>query len=97
MGVWYTRDMKTTVEIDDDLLKTAKKLAIDEGISLRQLLESALRARLTSTPSKEMYGGFASRGELYDDATSSILDDIRAAARRVRERAAASGSGSVRD
>lgn len=38
--------MKTTVEIDDDLLKAAKKAAIDEGVTLRELLEDALRHRL---------------------------------------------------
>jgi Arc/MetJ family transcription regulator len=77
--------MKTTVDIDDELLKAAKKAAIDEGITLREFLEDALRARLGSAVAPGIYGGFASRGELYDEATQSILDDIRAAARRIRK------------
>ncbi|MCO5201935.1 MAG: hypothetical protein M9925_09580 [Chloroflexi bacterium] len=78
--------MKTTVEIDDELLKAAKKAAIDEGVTLREFLETALRARLESPVAPGIYGGFANRGELYDEATWSILDDIRDAARRIRER-----------
>ena len=81
--------MKTTVEIDDDLLKAAKKAAIDEGVTFRELLEDALRHRLEAGVAGGIYGGFASRGELYDEATASILDDIRDAARRARERRAA--------
>lgn len=38
--------MKTTVDIDDDLLKAAKKRAIDEGTTLRALLERGLRHAL---------------------------------------------------
>ncbi len=56
--------MKTTVEINDDLLKAAKKAAIEEGITLRELLEQALRNRLLS--SRDTYGGFESRGALYE-------------------------------
>ena len=38
--------MKTTVELDDELLKAAKKLAIDEHTTLRALIEGALRTRV---------------------------------------------------
>jgi len=38
--------MKTTVEIDDTLLRLAKQRAAEAGIPLRALIEDALRARL---------------------------------------------------
>lgn len=56
--------MKTTVEINDDLLKAAKKAAIEEGITLRELLDQALRHRLFGA--RDAYGGFANRGALYE-------------------------------
>lgn len=42
--------MKTTVEIDDELLRLAKQRAADAGIPLRALIEDALRARLVPRP-----------------------------------------------
>ncbi len=54
--------MKTTVEIDDDLLRAAKKAAIDDGVSLKQLIEEGLRTRLGGP-----YAGFESRGALYEN------------------------------
>lgn len=38
--------MKTTVEIGDGLLRGAKKLAVDPGCSLRELVEAGLRSEL---------------------------------------------------
>ncbi len=38
--------MKTTVEISDELLMRAKRVAADEGSTLRQLIESGLRNEL---------------------------------------------------
>jgi len=37
----------TSMKVDDEVWKRAKKKAIDEGISLQQLVDEALRARLT--------------------------------------------------
>lgn len=42
--------MKTTVELDDELLSLAKRHAARNGISLKALLEDALRARLLPAP-----------------------------------------------
>lgn len=38
--------MKTTVEIADDLLKRAKKVAAERGTTLRDLIESGIRIEL---------------------------------------------------
>ncbi len=38
--------MRTTVDINDELLKEAKRQAADRGVTLRSLFERALRAHL---------------------------------------------------
>lgn len=38
--------MRTTIDLDDQLLTAAKQLAAEEGRPLRSLVEEALRARL---------------------------------------------------
>lgn len=43
--------MKTTIEIADDLLARAKRQARRERRTLRDLVEDALRAKLTAPPS----------------------------------------------
>lgn len=40
--------MKTTIEISDDLIRTAKALAARENITLRALIERGLRLALRS-------------------------------------------------
>ncbi|MFM8270364.1 MAG: DUF6364 family protein [Pseudomonadota bacterium] len=40
--------MKTTVEISEKLLKTAKKYAAERGLSLKTVIESALRNMIES-------------------------------------------------
>jgi hypothetical protein len=42
--------MRTTVRLDDDLLKEAKVRAAEQGISLTQLIDESLRERLASRP-----------------------------------------------
>jgi len=44
--------MKTTVEIPDDLLLAAKKLALDLRVPLRVLVERSLRAQIASCRSE---------------------------------------------
>lgn len=47
--------MKTTVEIDDDLLRAAKRAAVDEDTTLRAIIDRALRRELTeSRPRKPL-------------------------------------------
>ena len=47
--IWWGR-MKTTIELDDRLLERAKRLAANEGTTLRAVVEDALQARLAPRP-----------------------------------------------
>lgn len=78
--------MKTTVDIDDELLKAAKKAATDEGATLRELLEAALRARLEAAPPRS-YAGFETRSGLHEEGTFQVLEDLERAAREFDEHA----------
>ena len=84
--------MKTTVEIDDGLLKKAKKRAVDEGITMRALIEQALEARLASPAESDHplanWGtpGNAGRDVLYEETYNQMLDDMEAAFREYEER-----------
>jgi hypothetical protein len=52
MLIW----VKTTLDLDDDLLRRAKQEAARAGIPLRRLVEDALRARLLPrTRSRERF------------------------------------------
>lgn len=84
--------MKTTVEIEDELLKAAKKLAVDEGVSLKQLIEIGLRDQLARGAAQQrlaIWGtpGNTSREDLYTGESSRVLEDIeRAFAAAVKRR-----------
>lgn len=43
--------MRTTVNIDDELLVAAKGRAAEQGITLGQMIERAIRRELTAEPS----------------------------------------------
>ena len=47
--------MKTTVDIAEPLLKHAKRLAADEGVTLRELIEEGLRRVLARPRSGEAF------------------------------------------
>ena len=38
--------MRTTIELNDELLRRAKQRALAEGVTLREVVEGALRAQL---------------------------------------------------
>jgi hypothetical protein len=42
--------MKTTLQLDDDLVRDAKRRAVDEGKTLTGLIEEALRLFLSAPP-----------------------------------------------
>jgi hypothetical protein len=49
MDLWFygfMGDMKTTIELPDDLLTEAKKRAAEERTTLRAIIEEGLRSRL---------------------------------------------------
>jgi hypothetical protein len=86
--------MKTTVEIDDELLKAAKKAAIDEGASLRELIEDGLRHRLALHRANERVRGWGtpgntSREDLYASDAWKLLADLERAVERTRRKRAA--------
>ena len=49
--------MKTTVDLDPELLKAAKRRAIDDGTTLRALVEDGLRERLKKPPAQPELSG----------------------------------------
>lgn len=42
--------MRTTISLDDGLLRRAKKAAVQRGVSLARLIEAALRETLVAKP-----------------------------------------------
>ena len=46
MGVGYPEAMKTTIELPDALLSEAKKLAAEQGCTLKSVLEVALQREI---------------------------------------------------
>lgn len=76
--------MKTTVDIEDELLKEAKRAAVEEETTLRELIEDGLRHRLAlhrANARVESWGapGNTSRDDLYASRTWKILDDLERA------------------
>ena len=63
--------MKITIEIEDELLGAARKLARREGVTLRLLVEEGLRGVLAARQSRKRFrlkdAGFTGRG-LHDGA-----------------------------
>jgi len=47
--------MRTTIELNDELLRRAKRRAADEGTTLREVIERALRAHLEPRRSRGRY------------------------------------------
>lgn len=56
--IWVTH-MKTTLDIDDRLLARAKRHASAHGMTLRAVVEEALRARLAPRPEERARYRFA--------------------------------------
>ena len=78
--------MRTTVDINDELMRRAKKRAADDGVPLRDVVEAALREYLSGKPKATGYKlkWTAEKGELMpgvdiDDRDSlyDIMDGIK--------------------
>ena len=50
MSEWEDRYMRTTVRLSDDLLRSAKKRAAEEGRTLTSLIEEGLKVVLAEPP-----------------------------------------------
>lgn len=55
MGLSYTWDMKTTIELPDALLSEAKKVALEQGCSLKSLLEVALQREIARLSENQVW------------------------------------------
>jgi hypothetical protein len=47
--------MKTTIEISDALLRDARRLAAQEGVTLRALVERGLHCIISDTPQRKAF------------------------------------------
>lgn len=70
--------MKTTIEIDDGLLRAAKKLAADRGITLKGVFEDALRTLMAqpTQPYRFRWDVDKGRGSRVDIADRDALYDV---------------------
>ena len=54
-SVCMIRCMRTTLDIADEVLRQAKKRAADDGVPLREVVETALRSFLSSRRARGTY------------------------------------------
>ena len=64
--------MRTTLDLDDDLLRRAKQLAAAEGVSLRSYVEDALRVRILPRPRSA--GAFRLKVPVIEGKSSPAVD-----------------------
>jgi hypothetical protein len=74
--------MRTTISLDEALLKRARRAALDRGISFNELVITALRVELARTPKSQRrekvklptFGGRGLRPGVDLDDTASLED-----------------------
>ena len=74
--------MRTTISLDEPLLKKARRAALDRGISFNELVITALRVELSRTPESRRrekvrlatFGGRGLRPGVDLDDTASLED-----------------------
>lgn len=47
--------MRTTIDLNDELMRRIKRLAADQGVTFREIVEGALRGLLERKPSRKTY------------------------------------------
>lgn len=47
--------MRTTIDLNDELMRRIKRLAADQGVTFRELVERALRGLVDKRPSQKPY------------------------------------------
>jgi hypothetical protein len=84
--------MKTTVEIDDELLKAAKRVAAEEGVTLRTLIQEGLWNRVALADRNARLGEWGTpgsditRGDIYEARIWRIMESITRAQEQARSR-----------
>ena len=81
LGLEAERTVKTTLNLDDQLLRLAKKAAVERGVTLTQVVEEALSAAVLPPPQAETFRlswapVFGSRPPDVDIADRSALYDV---------------------
>ena len=64
--------MRTTLDLDDHLVREAKRRALDQGSTLTSFIEEALRERLRSDPART--GSYRFRPLLKKGSAASDVD-----------------------
>lgn len=71
--------MRTTIRLDDDLMREAKIRAAEQGITLTRLIDESLRERLSARPQPKKTGPFRLRSYGEQGTRRGVdLDDNRA-------------------
>jgi hypothetical protein len=75
--------MKTTIEISDSLLRDARRLAAQEGVTLRALVERGLHHIIAATPQQRAFklrrASFKGNG-LHEEFRNATWEQLREAA-----------------
>jgi hypothetical protein len=70
-GIWENVFVRTTVDLPDELIKRAKIVAVERGVTLRELIGSALVRDLAAGPAP---AGKKVRLPLFSSARPGSLD-----------------------
>ena len=71
--MWYVEGMRTTLELDDDLVTTAKRMAHQQGLTLGQVISELARQSLaTKAPMKVRNGAL-----LFVPKARALKPDLR--------------------
>jgi hypothetical protein len=72
----------TSISVDENVWKAARKFAIDKGITVSELLELSLRAFMENPQEGRLQQASASVAEVRSDAAKKAWDTRRSKSRR---------------